>query len=37
VTRRPDPTVIPNQQDFTTAISADLSTWMNTLARRAAA
>lgn len=37
VTQRPDPTVIPNQQDFTTAISADLNVWMNTLAQRAAA
>lgn len=37
VTQRPDPTVIPSQQDFTAAISADLNTWMNTLAQRAAA
>lgn len=35
VTFRPDPTVIPNAQDFNAAISADLNTWMNTLALRA--
>lgn len=37
ITQRPDPTVIPNAQDFTAAISADLDVWRNTLAARAQA
>lgn len=36
VTQKPDPTVIPNAQDFNTEIAADLAKWMTTLAQRAA-
>lgn len=36
VTQRPDPTVLPNEQDFASAISADLNVWINTLRDRAA-